>query len=179
MRRALAPLIAVALIAPPLPAAAQGPAPGAFTTEEAAWCGVVFARMAEAMRAIEGIPAPLRDQAEVGLAIWEYEMIASAPGRDEYVEREALAAIDRLADALPAGGGETDANARGEFLMTRAQGCMERIDAVYTDGPHPIVAQIAAARGIEVPGQSAPVQAEAAASAQGGEAPKRVLRGLR
>lgn len=119
-------------------------APGAFTTDEAAWCGAVFAKMVEAMRGAEGVPDALRQQAEIGLMVWEYELVASGPGRQEYLERSVLAAIDRLGEEMPQGDSAEVANARGDFLVTRAQGCMERVDAVYVNAAHPIVQRLIA-----------------------------------
>lgn len=144
MRAFLLTALAAPLLAAGAPAAAQASAPGAFTTDEAAWCGAVFARMVEAMRTAEGVPDALRQQSEVGLMIWEYELVASAPGRQEHAERAVLGAIDRLADDMPQGDSAAVANQRGEYLVTRAQGCMERIEAVYTNGAHPIVQRLLA-----------------------------------
>ena len=126
-------------------------APGAFTTEEAAWCGAVFGKMVEAMRSAEGVPDTLRQQAEIGLMVWEYELVASAPGRQEYLERSVLGAIDRLGEAMPQGDSAEVANARGDFLVSRAQGCMERVDAVYRNGAHPVVQRLLAQNEVPTP----------------------------
>lgn len=136
-------LTAIAALALPLAGTASA-APGAFTTEEAAWCGAIFARMTTAMQGAEGVPPAMLQQAEIGLMVWEYELVASAPGKQEHAERAVLGAIDRLADEMPQGDTEEVANARGEFLLTRAQGCMERIEGIYTNGPHPIIQRIVA-----------------------------------
>ena len=140
-------LAAALLVVPAAPAAAQTaatPAPGVFTTDEAAWCGAVFGRMVEAMRTAQGVPDTMRQEAELGLMIWEYELVASAPGRTEHIERVVLGQIDRLAEAMPQGESAEVANARGEFLVTRAQGCMERIEQTYQAAPHPIVQRLLA-----------------------------------
>ena len=183
-------LLAAALLAAPAvaPAMAQtaAPAPGVFTTDEAAWCGAVFGRMVEAMRTAQGVPDTMRQEAELGLMIWEYELVASAPGRTEHIERVVLGQIDRLAEAMPQGESAEVANARGEFLVTRAQGCMERIEQTYQAAPHPIVQRLLA-RAEGQRGGQAESQAGAQAGTRGGAgaqtaspaAPKPKRNGLR
>ena len=151
MRARLVAIVALAAQASALvgsaPATAQdAPPPGVFTTDEAAWCGAVFGRMVEAMRTAEGVPDSLRQEAELGLMVWEYELVASAPGQTERLERVVLGQIDRLAEAMPQGETAEVANARGDFLIARAQGCMERIEEAYQAGPHPIVQRLLAAQ---------------------------------
>ena len=127
------------------------PAPGAYTTEEAAWCAVVFARMAEATAALPDVPDAMREQSQIGAMIWEYELIASAPGREDFIQRAALGAVDALAAQMPQGDDAAAANARGEFLMSRAKGCSERIDQIYQNAPHPIVQRLLAQREVPPP----------------------------
>ena len=131
-------LASAALLAAPTPALADS----AFTTEQAARCGVVFARMADALAGNAEAPDQLVTQVAIGLPIWEYELIASAPGRDDVLEAAVKTAIDDLLAGMP--GGEDEASARGDYLLTQAQSCGQLIDAAYPDAQHPIVTEIRA-----------------------------------
>ena len=133
--RALLPVLAVLL---PVQAAAQS----AFTTDEAARCGVVFVRMADALADTEGAPDLLVSQVAVGLPVWEYELIASAPGEEDVLNAAVSDAIDALVAGMPDGEGE--ASARGDYLLAQAQACGRMIDAAYPDARHPVVAELRA-----------------------------------
>ena len=129
-------LAAAAAIAAPAGAAAQS----AFTTEEAARCGVVFARMADALAEAEGAPDVLVRQVAVGLPVWEYELIASAPGQEALLNDAVKVAIDEMMAGMP--DGEGAASARGDYLLAQAQACGRMIDAAYPDARHPVVAEL-------------------------------------
>ena len=140
MTRSAAPslLLALAALAGTSAAAQEG---SAFTTEEAARCGVVFARMAEALAATEDAPDVLVGQVAVGLPVWEYELIASAPGDEARLNAAVAAAIEELLANMPEDGADAAAR-RGDYLLAQAQGCGRMIDQAYPDARHPIVAQI-------------------------------------
>ena len=173
--------VAAAALAP-LPAAAQSvTAQSAFTTDEAARCGVVFARMADALAESEGAPDVLVAQVAVALPVWEYELIASAPGREDVLNAAVSDAIGALLAAMP--DGEDAASERGDYLLAQAQACGAMIDAAYPDARHPVVAEMrqvqaegAQAEGVRAEG----VQAEAVPvpSPKPEEKPKR-RKGLR
>ena len=119
---------------------AQAAAESAFTTKEAARCGVVFARMADALADTEGAPDVLVAQVAVGLPVWEYELIASAPGEEDVLNAAVAEAIDGLLAGMPDGEGQ--ASARGDYLLAQAQACGRMIDAAYPDARHPVVAEL-------------------------------------
>ena len=130
------PLLASLAVFLPTQAAAQS----AFTTDEAARCGVVFARMAEALADTDNAPESLVAQVAIGLPVWEYELIASAPGQEDVLNAAVGDAIEGLMAGMPDGEGE--ASARGDYLLAQAQGCGRMIDAAYPDARHPVVTQI-------------------------------------
>ena len=141
-------------------AAAQA-APGKFTTQEAARCGAVFARIVEAMKTAQDVPEDVRTAALLGLTFWEYELSASAPGEDEMLRNAVVTAFNALANEMP--DGDDQAQARGAFLMERASVCSDEIDAAYPSGEHPALAEL-----------QAEVDAEAkAAGEDGSEKPSR------
>ncbi len=120
------------------PASAQG----AFSTDEAARCGAVFARMVQAMQGAENVPPATKKAAVLGLAFWEYELTASAPGQEEELEKAVLSAFDTLNETMPGGGDAEGADARGDYLMAQARGCSDKLDAAYPEGDHPVMAQL-------------------------------------
>lgn len=133
-------LAAAAVLATPAPALAQS----AFTTDQAARCGVVFARMADALADNAEAPEQLVAQVAIGLPIWEYELIKSAPGQEATLEAAVARALDGLLEGMP--DGEDEAAARGDYLLGQAQSCGQMIDAAYPDAQHPVVEEIRAQR---------------------------------
>lgn len=129
-------LVGLALSLPVSAAAQQS----AFTTEEAARCGVVFARMADALVDAEGAPDVLVQQVAVGLPVWEYELIATAPNDEARLNQAVSDAVAEMLAGMP--DGENDAAARGDFLLRQAQTCGQMIDAAYPDARHPVVTEL-------------------------------------
>lgn len=165
-----AALLASLALVLPTKAAAQS-----FTTEEAARCGVVFARMADALAETDGAPDVLVAQVAVGLPVWEYELIASAPGQEEVLNTAVSSAIDDLLAGMPDGEGE--ASARGDYLLAQAQACGRMIDAAYPDARHPVVTELRERQAQAA--VQAPVQVPVPSPKPDPDAPKQRKRGLR
>ena len=146
MRAVLLPLALLPTLAAPALAQPMAPKASRFTVAEAADCGVVFARIAEAVREDATVPDTFLGEVMVGLSMWEYELSAAAPGGGPEVEKVVLAAIDDLVDALPQG---DDPSVRGDFLMGKAKACGAKMDTAYNGQQHPVAAQIARAAGVQ------------------------------
>lgn len=122
--------------------AAQDAPQGRFELKTAADCGIVFARMTEALQSGATAPQPFVAQVALGQAIWEYELNAAAPGDEESAKAAVAAASERLDAAMP--GEEADPGARGDYLMDQASLCGDRVDAAYPEASHPVIVRVQA-----------------------------------
>lgn len=138
---ALTPLLAVAAIIFVGPEAK-------FTTEEAANCAAVHAITLDAMRKAENVPVPARKKIRDGLAVWEYEINASAPAfkNDAAAEKWKAAtsklygaAENRIYEDLAASTQEGAAVARGDYLIKASVECQKMIKAAYGEAEHPVM----------------------------------------
>ena len=116
-----------------------GPA-GHFTTEQAADCAAIQAITLDAMRAASNVPAPIRLKVRNGLAMWEYELSASAEGAPpEKLQKAADSAIAKVHEEMPQGQGADAAAARGEYLTSRSAACATLIAEAYGEQEHPVM----------------------------------------
>ncbi|MEM9232792.1 MAG: hypothetical protein AAGA69_00970 [Pseudomonadota bacterium] len=111
-----------------------------FTTDQAAKCAAVHAFTLDAMRVATNVPAPIRRRVRDGLAMWEYELSASAPKMSaEKLQAIADAAVTKVHEDLPQGNSPEAAAARGDYLTKASGACANMIATAYGDAEHPVV----------------------------------------
>lgn len=117
-----------------------------FATEDAVKCAAVYAVTLDAMRHASNVPTEVRKQMRDGLAMWEYELSASAPNATaEALQTAADSAVEAVYANLPDGSGAEAAAARGEYLRAASAACAEGMAAAYQGAEHPVVPYLAAA----------------------------------
>ncbi|MEM9989199.1 MAG: hypothetical protein AAF723_06730 [Pseudomonadota bacterium] len=117
----------------------------AFTTDEAARCAATYAFTLDAMQSATRVPETIYLGMKEGLAIWEYELSASAPNASAAVLQAAAdRAVAHVRNGLPEGEGRDNAEARGDYLTAQTKICAQKIDTLYGDTQHPVMVLLAA-----------------------------------
>lgn len=119
---------------------AEEPPKSAFSTDEAAHCAAIHAFTLDAMSTATNVPRTVRNRIQDGLAIWEYELAASAPGASkEALQAAADRAVAYVRADLPAGEDAAAAQARGMFLTSSAEKCEKMVRVAYGGAEHPVI----------------------------------------
>ncbi len=115
-------------------------AKSAFSTDEAARCAASFAYTLDAMQAAPSIPQEVRRRMRDGLAIWEYELSASAPGASgDTLQAAANRAVAVIRAGMPDGDAPDVAAQRGDYLTGLTTDCAAKIKTAYGDAEHPVI----------------------------------------
>ncbi|MEM9422632.1 MAG: hypothetical protein AAF986_09020 [Pseudomonadota bacterium] len=144
-----------------------------FDTDEAAKCAASFAYTLDAMQAAPSIPQEIRRRMRDGLAIWEYELSASAPNATPaMLQAAANRAVAVVRAGMPDGAGPDIAAQRGDYLTMLTTKCAAKITAAYGDDEHPVIPFLRQADADAL----VPPPARETASNEGDEARERGLR---
>lgn len=111
-----------------------------FSTADAAECAAAYAETLHVMGDGQGVPVAVYRRMKDGLAVWEYELSASAPEADPATLKAATrVAAERLWQTMPDGEDGNAAKARGHFLTQTTGACASKVKAAYDGKPHPVI----------------------------------------
>lgn len=111
-----------------------------YDTDAAARCAVAYAFTVDAMQSATGIPQDIRRSMRDGLAVWEYELAASAPGAGDQVLKDAAnRAVAYVRAGMPNENTPESATARGDYLLGITKSCRMMVSQVYGDVEHPVI----------------------------------------